>query len=46
MLGLAMGVTRLAQTRNEYIRGTAKVAGMGVKLRELVGVIWTCDTKK
>ena len=34
MLSLAMGVMRLDRTRNEYIRGTAKVVSMGVKLRE------------
>jgi len=34
MLRFAMGVTRMDKIRNEYIRGTAGVERMGLKLRE------------
>ena len=34
MLRFAMGVTRKDKIRNEYIRGTAKVEQLGMKMRE------------
>ena len=33
ILRRALGVTRKNQTRNEYVRGTAKIAKLGDKLR-------------
>ena len=35
MFRFAIGVMRLDRIRNEYIRGTAKVIMMGMKLREI-----------
>ena len=34
MLRFAMGVTKKDKIRNEYIRGTIKVEGLGMKMRE------------
>ena len=34
MMRFAMGVTRKDKIRNDYIRGTVKVEGLGMKMRE------------
>ena len=44
MLPFSLGVTRMDNIRNEYIRGTAQVGRFGKKIREVgpkTEVVWT-----
>ena len=45
MVRWALGVTRKDKIRNEYVRGTAKIAKLGEKLRN-VTLVWTCKKER
>ena len=42
MLRFSLGVTRLDQIRNEYIRGKAHVRCFREKVRSQTEMVWTC----
>ena len=46
MVRWALGVTRKDKIRNEYVRGTAKIAKLGEKLRNVATLVWTCKKER
>ena len=47
MVRWALGVTRKDKIRNEYVRGTAKIAKLRDKLRECEATLeWTCKKER
>ena len=42
MVRWALGVTRKDKIRNEYVRGTAKIAKLGEKSECEATLVWTC----
>ena len=46
MVRWALGVTRKDKIRNEYVRGTAKIAKLGDKLRNARTLVWPREKER
>ena len=46
MVRWALGVTRKDKIRNEYVRGTAKIAKLGDKLEYKTTLVWTREKER